>query len=275
MSQSLVMPRRACIVLGCLSLVVSACGGSEPTGSSRLSSRFFLAQELTENGIPRVPVGSSVPNLVFNEGTGVAAGAGCHTRQGGYEIVDDVLVLSDAFVLADASFGADDCNELLREQEDWYFEFLQSSPSIAIEGDSKVLEGEDIRIEYLDQRVAVSELDLWGPTWTIDTVVAGGLTSQAQQSVPATLTFDRENDVVVSTGCNTGTAVHAVTSQGLLVFYSYSVTEEACPDPPSAELEAAVLDVLSAMAPVQWEITVDRLSLWTGDVRLELVGSTG
>lgn len=261
------MTRRAYVFLGCLPLLACACA-DEPSDSG-LSNRTFLAQEVTENGSPRALVDGTTLRLNFYESPRVTASAGCNTLDGRYQLVDGT------FVLSNAAMTAIGCDTPRHEQDDWYFGFLASSPSIEIEGDSLVLAGEGTRIAYLDEETATPDLELAGPTWTVDTIIQGGLATHAQWPAPATLTFGSDGVAAVSTGCNTGTAEYRVTAAGQLVFDSFSVTEAGCPDEGSADLEAAVLDVLASQSPVAWEITVDRLSLRTGDVGLDLVGSTG
>jgi heat shock protein HslJ len=246
--------------------MASACD-DDPPGSDP-SNRTFLAQDVTENGSPRVLVDGTTLQLHFYESPRVTASAGCNTLDGRYSIADGAFVLSDA---ASTEIG---CDTPLHDQDDWYFGFLQSSPSIVVEGDSLVLDGDGTRIEYLDQEAATPDLELQGPTWTVDTIIEGESAFHAEWPTPATLTFGSDGVAAVFTGCNTGTADFRITAPGELVFDSFSVTEEGCTDPLTNDLEAAVLDVLSSQSTVEWEITVDRLSLRTGDVGLDLVGST-
>jgi heat shock protein HslJ len=261
------MPSRVYVFLGFLPLLGLACD-DEPA-SSELSHRSFVSQEITENGSPRPLVDSTVLRLDFRESPRVTASAGCNTLEGRYALADG------AFVLSDASTSVIGCDTPRHEQDDWYFAFLGSSPSLELGGDSLVLEDEGTRIVYLDEEAATPDLELVGPTWTVDTIIAGDVASHAEWPAPATLVFGSDGVADVATGCNTGTAEYRITTPGQLVFDSFSVTERGCPDQASAELEAAVLDVLAAAAPVDWEITVERLSLRTGDVGLDLVGSTG
>lgn len=254
------------LVVGLPVLVVLACE-PEPEPEASLDGRTFLSQSVTEDGAARELEAGTQLRLQFFENPRMSASAGCNSLSGRHAIEGGVLVLSDA---AQTTLG---CDPALSEQDDWYFGYLTSSPSIAIDDDTIVLEGSGVRIEYLDQEVATPDAELVGPTWTVDTVIEGDIAKHTDWPSPATLVFGADGVVEVSSGCNSGTGTYTV-SDGELTFADVGVSERGCDD-ITGELESAVLGVLNGPQPVTWEITVDRLSLRGADRGLDLVASNG
>lgn len=252
------------VVIG-LPLALALACGAEPTAPS-LDDRVFVSQSVTEDGTPRELVEGTRLRLDFYAGGRVAASAGCNSLDAPYEII------AGTFVLNEAAMTLIGCDPALHEQDEWYFGFLQSSPSIVVEGDTLVLDGDGTRIEYLDQEVASPDLPLAGPTWTVDTIIQGDVAQHGTWPDPATLEFGSDGTVDVFTGCNSGSGTYQVSGNELR-FESVAVTERACLDQATMQLETAVLGVVSGPQPVTWEITVDRLSLRGDDVGLGLVGS--
>jgi len=239
----------------------------EPAPQPSLADRTFLSESVTEDGAARPLVAGTALRLQFFEDPRVSASAGCNSLSGRYAIDDGVLVLSDG---GQTEIG---CDLELHDQDDWYFGFLSSSPSIVVGDDTVVLEGSGVRIEYLDQEVATPDAELVGPTWTVDTVIEGDFAMHTDWPSPATLVFGSDGVVEVNTGCNGGSGTYSV-ADGELTFADVSVTERGC-ESPTGELESSVLGLVFGPQPVTWEITVNRLSLRGADVGLDLVASDG
>ena len=117
-----------------------ACG---PEPESPLADRMFVARGITEDGAPRALVPTTELELEFSD-TEVVASAGCDALRGTYELDED------RFVVSDESKTMTPCSQDLHEQDEWYFAFLLSKPSFALDGHVLVLEGGGTRIEYLD-----------------------------------------------------------------------------------------------------------------------------
>lgn len=247
-------------------LALLACD-PEPEPEPSLEDRVYLSQAVTEDGAPRALVDGTQLRLQFFEHPRVSASAGCNTLGGRYSIAGDVFVLSDA---SETAIG---CDSVLSQQDDWYFGFLGSSPTIEVGDDTIVLEGSHVRIEYLDQEVATPDAELVGPTWTVDTVIEGDIAMHGVWPSPATLVFGSDGVVEVNTGCNGGTGTYSV-ADGELTFADVAVTERGC-DGVTGELESSVLALVLGPQPVTFEITVDHLSLRGTDVGLDLVASDG
>lgn len=244
----------ACLPLGCAGV-----------SAADLSGKTYLSQSVTEGGTPRDLVGTDALTLRFHERSRIGASAGCNSLDGRYAIEDDKLVVREA------GWTEIGCDPGLHEQEQWYFEFLQSSPAITVDGDALTLDGGGTIIGYLDQEVATPDLSLVGPLWTVETIIDGESAGAAQWPTPATLRFAEDTTVEVSTGCNGGTGTYAVDGNSL-TFSDVAVTERGCSDELTQMLEAGVLAVVFGPQPITWEITVDRLSLRGDPAGLDLRG---
>ncbi len=249
--------------------VVGLLCACDPGPSRReLEDRTFLSQSVTEGGAPHPLVGVDPLRLRFFEHPRVGASAGCNSLDARYAIE------GGRFVLRDVGWTEIGCEPEFLELEDWYFEFLQSSPAITVDGDTLVLDGDDTRIEYLDQEVATPDLDLVGPTWTVESIVEGDAVLFTAWPTPATIRFAPEGTVEVSTGCNSGVGTYTVDG-ATVTFADVAVTERGCTDDTSQQLESAVLAVVHGGQPVTWAVTVTRLSLRGDGTGLELVGTAG
>lgn len=249
-----------------LSMVLACLPKPTPPVAPTLQDRVFVSQSITDDGVPRELVEGTRLRLAFHEGSRLSASAGCNTLGASYRLEGAELVLEDAAV---TEIG---CDPALHAQDTWYFDFLGSRPTLALVGDALVLAGGDTRIEYLDQEVATPDVALAGPTWTVDTIIRGGAAMHANWADPATITFGEGNTFEVFTGCNSGSGTYRVQGDAI-TFEGLAVTERACLDEDVRELEEVVLAVLTGPQPVEWEITVDRLSLRGDGVGLELAAS--
>lgn len=245
-------------------MVVLACE-ADPAPSS-LDDREFVSQSVTEDDVARPLVPSTQLRLRFRAGE-VSGSAGCNSMTGSYSIDGGTFVMPQG---AQTLIG---CDAARHEQDDWYFGFMLSSPSIVVDGDTLVLEGDGTRIEYLDEEVATPDAGLTGVTWTVDTIIDSEVAQHADWPSPATLMFADDGTVEVSTGCNGGSGTYQVAGAEL-TFANVAVTERGC-DGDTGELERAVLGVIHGPQPVTWEITVDRLSLRGADFGLDLVAGGG
>lgn len=251
-------------------MLLFACDTEEKKSSSDsgLEDRVFVSQSVTEDGVALDLVENTQLSLRFYESPRVVASAGCNSMDANYEVEAGTFVVSNG---GTTEMG---CDPALHEQDDWYFGFLGSSPSITIDGDELVLDSGTTRIEYLDQEVATPDLELAGPTWTVDTIIEGDAASNMDWSDPATLMFGDDGTVEIFTGCNTGSATYEV-DEAEITFADLTVTEEGCNDDAAAQLETVVLEVLGGAQPVQWEVQVARLRLDGDGFGLGLLGSEG
>jgi heat shock protein HslJ len=242
-------------------LAVAACASLPAT---KLDNRVFLSTRVTEDGAPRALVDGTRLELRFMEDAHrVGARAGCNSMSGSYTIERGRLVVTGAI---QTLIG---CAQERLAQDEWYFGFLQSRPSIMVAGDTVVLDGGRTRIEYLDQEVATPDVSLTGRTWTVQAIIEKTAETTALWPEPATLVFGTNEVVTVDTGCNSGSGTYKV-SGNKLSFANVSLTERFC-EGETGQLERAVLGVIHGPQPVTWEITVDRLLLRGANAGLELV----
>lgn len=240
-------------------------GGGKKVDAPALEGRVFLAQKVTEGGAPRPLVEGTQLSLSFHEKSRIGAHAGCNSMGGGYAVEDGALVISNGAITEKACPG-------VLEQEGWYMGFLGKRPALTVDGDTLVLEGGGVRIEYLDRKIATPDLALVGPTWTVDTIVTKDFASHAAWPKPATLVFGADGSLQVEAGCNGGRGTYRVSGKEI-TFESVGLTEMACADPLANELETAVSRLFIGPQPVTFEITVDRLSLRGKDGGLDLMAS--
>jgi heat shock protein HslJ len=219
-----------------------------------LAERTFISQKVEEGGSPHDLVAGTELSLIFHENREIGAAAGCNSTGGIFHIVDNRLVIDE---MATTEMG---CDPSLHDQDSWYFGFLASSPTFAIEGDSLILDSGAIHIEFLDREVVQPDLDLVGPLWVVDTIIDGDSAINANWQAPATLLFGENGQVDVFSGCNKGGAPYQVNGSQI-VFGTLALTEIACPDDISQQLEDAVRAVFQEIQPVAWDIEADRLSL--------------
>lgn len=271
--------------LGCCAawILLLACSKPAPTGSAdgaskrtedppsteapppKLEGRVFLSQSVTEGGKPRALVDGTRLQLSFQEQANVSAQAGCNSLGGEYTVTGGKLVITRA-ALTELF-----CEQKQFEQDGWYSDFLESSPTIMVDGNVLVLEGKDTRLEYLDREEAIPFI---GRTWAVETIVEPGGTPHAKWPKPATLVFGADGRVVVDAGCNAIGSTYVVLGKEL-TFTSMVSTMVHCLDPLINEQETAVLRLIGSRQPMTWEIAGDRLSLRRGDVSLELVAAKG
>lgn len=231
-----------------------------------LQGRVFLAQKVTEGGKPRALVEGSGLMVSFHEGSRVSASAGCNSLSGRYALEGGALALAEATITEKA------CPNLM-DQEGWYMGLLGSKPTIAQDGDALVLEGGGTRIEYLDREKATPDVELVGPTWTVDTILTKEVASHAAWPQPATMVFGSDGSLKFFTGCNEGMGATYRVAGDEITFTGGGATKMLCEG--AIELENAVLGLLRGPQPVTWEITVDRLSLRGKDFGLDLKASKG
>lgn len=246
-------------------VLVVACGPGE--SSQSLHGRTFLSTAVAVDGSPRTLHGVQRLRLSFLDEGQVAAHAGCNHFGGSYEIMDGILMVDDA------STTIVGCSVDLHVQDSWYFGVLGADPTIAIDGGTVVLDGDGTQIEYLDEEVALPDLALVGPRWTVEAIIEGEVVTAGPWSRPPSMVFE-EGGVRLWTGCNGGTAGHALAGDRI-TFSHLELTLRSCSDPSVQQLESAVVGVLEDTQPVTWEITGSRLRLRGAEAGLELRGVAG
>jgi len=228
--------------------------GSDAGGADKLEHRVFVAQEITKKGqLVALEPGTQL-EIRIGESPHVGASAGCNSMDGEYAIENHRFLITSAHATEIA------CKASLADQDEWYFSFLASSPTLTIDGDSLVLEGDTLRLSYLDrENAAIPNLELAGPLWVVDTLIAGESASSSDWDPAATLEFKADGKLLVHTGCNSGEANYVV-SGSQISFDSVLLTEIDC-DEEQSSLKDCVTAALSPDENVQWSISENRLTL--------------
>ena len=182
----------------------------------------FHAQTATDDGEDHPFVEGTTLTLSFHEGGRVGASSGCNSLDGQYAIEEGLLVITNA---GRTEIG---CDLELDKQENWYFDFLQSSPALTLDENDLTLTGDTTVIEYLDKEIATPDRDLVGPVWTVDTVIDGDAAGSADWSEQATFVFSEDGDVEVTTGCNAGSGGYTLEGDSI-TFDEVGVTEGGLP----------------------------------------------
>lgn len=238
-------------------LVLAAC--SAVPGTS-LDGRSFLSTSVTTNGQPDALGPGTRIRLSFSGGQ-LSASAGCNTMGGTYTIADGQLRVAG---LSTTEMG---CDPDRHDQDAWLSAFLGASPAVTLTGNELVLAMPGGSIELLDREVADPDLPLVGPTWTVESIIAGEAVSSV--SVVATLTFLADGRMTFDSGCNSGGGRYSATGDALR-FSDLVTTDMAC-DGPAGEMEGHILQVLGAET-VSYRIDAGSLELLAGDVGLGLTG---
>lgn len=251
-------------------LVLSSCGGDDSSvdagdssgtaDTGALEGRQFLLQ--SETGFDLVE-GTTI-SLRFDDGQ-LSADAGCNSLSGPYQLDGDTLVLSSVQM---TEMG---CDPPRHAQDEAFISLLSSSPKLGMEGDTLILESADVRMEFLDSKVADPDRALSGTTWQLDGFIDGELTSSLPAGVDANLTLDAESEQITIDGpCNDiqialGADIAAeLPSEGELQMAGEIVrTVKSCGEEIDA-LEDQVVAVFSGSS-VEYAIDAASLTITSGD----------
>ena len=259
------MTRAPLVGLVTMVLLVAACGLQQrvdPEEPANVAGRTFLSIGVTDNGVARPLVAATQVRLEFRADGRLGASAGCNSMGGTYQL-DGARLRVEA-----GGMTAMGCDPALHEQDEWLAGFLAGTPAIAVAGDRIALSNGGVVIQLVDEEVARPDRPLRGTAWLVE----GVRTRDAAWSVPpggeASISIAEDGSVIVETGCNTGHAT-ATTDGDQLRFDGLALTRRACADPSVADLERAVLAVVTAPS-VRWSVDVDRLALDAGGAGLDL-----
>src|SRR5919107_5458286 len=131
------------------------------------------------------------------------------------------------------------CDAARHAQDEWLSTFLASGPVVTLAGSDLSLETEAVVVRLVDREVAEPDLNLVGPTWTVESIIEGGTASSVPQGLTATLELRPDGTFTVDAGCNRGGGSWKLQGAGV-EFTDIILTKMAC-DRPRGELEAAVM----------------------------------
>ena len=250
---------RAVLAIAILGTAIAGCSTAAPN----LAGREFLSVEVSEGGAPKALVAGTRISLRFDQ-RDLGANAGCNGLGGTYKIELGKLVYEPG---GQTLMG---CEPPLEAQDGWLFAFLDSDPIIVLTGNELRLTSGAISMRLLDREVAEPDLNISGPTWTVESIIVGDTVSSAPEGATATIVFKADGTVEVDAGCNRGSGTWRLQGAGLRV-ERLALTKMGCQG-PGAQLEGAVLNVLEAES-IQAQIDSNVLTLVGGNAGLQLRGS--
>lgn len=195
--------------------------------------------------------------LAFDDGN-LSFSAGCNSHSGSYSLCDGRICVSN---LASTNIG---CDAPRHDQDEWLAAFFTSSPALEHVGAQLTLSGDEATLEFIDREVADPDRPLSGPTWSIDTLIAGGAASSVPTEASPTVAFGGDGAFEVFTGCNTGNGTYSV-SGDTLALSTTAYTDAACGTEAGRSVEDHVTRVF-ASGQVRFEIDAARLTITRGDL---------
>ncbi|HZB41545.1 MAG TPA: META domain-containing protein [Ilumatobacter sp.] len=236
-------------------VTTASVGATAPSGelAVAIESREFVSSHV--EGYELVE-GSQI-RLTF--GDWLAASGGCNYLDFTWSLDGDRLVIPE--------WGTTDmaCEPAaLMDQDDWLLSFLTTGPTVALEGDTLTLTGDDAVITLLDDEVVDADRPLDGTTWALTDLINAPATAPAAGTEAPMINFAAA-EVDIDTGCNTGRATYDADA-GTLTIASIRLTRTACTDQDTTAREAAVLAVLEGTST--YEIEGDELTITNGDTGL-------
>jgi heat shock protein HslJ len=227
-----------------------------------LDGRTFVSTSVVEDGEDRPLVAGTEIRLSFTDGQ-IGAQAGCNIFGGPYRVEDGTLVVEGG---AMTEMG---CDEERSAQDEWLFALLGTRPRIELSQDELVLDADGTVIALLDREVAQPDLELVGPTWTVESIIVGDAVASVPAGATANITFADDGTVHVNTGCNGGGGNYTIDGDRLR-FFEVITTLRGC-DAAAVDVEAAMTEMLGA-GPT-YAIDANTLTLMAGDRGLVLRGA--
>lgn len=178
-------------------MLAGGCGdGASSGGEGELTGRTFLSESITESGQDRELVEGTRISLDFTADAQVAANAGCNHLFGEVTITSERLEVGQ---LGSTEMG---CDPQRQAQDEWFLEFLQSSPAWLLDGDRLTLSAGETEIVLLDREMADPDRPLEGTRWLVDTIISGELASSMPAGTEESAWFVVEGGrFTASSGC--------------------------------------------------------------------------
>ena len=249
---------RAGLAVVVLATALGACSAAAPA----VRDREFVSVAVRQGGAPKALVANTRIALRFSEAD-LGANAGCNGLGGTYRIELGRLLYERG---GQTLMG---CEPPLEAQDAWLVDFLDSDPTIVLAGNDLTLDNGAISIHLVDREVAEPDLNIVGPTWTVESIVDGDTASSVPAGATATLVFKDDGTFEVDAGCNRGGGTWSLEGAGIRV-KDIGLTKMAC-DGPRAALEGAVMQVLGAEL-LQARIDARVMTLSGGNAGLQLRG---
>jgi heat shock protein HslJ len=232
-----------------------------PAADDPLADRDFHVATVTGHELVD---GTSI-TLAFADGQ-VNVEAGCNHLFGSYSLDGTTLVVDD---LGGTEMG---CDQPLMDQDAWISAFLADRPTVELTGGEATALTAGATTLTLTRPTPEPPAELVGPTWTLDTILAGtgpeGTAASVPTGVTATITFEADGTYGVSAGCNSGSGTWAEAGAGIYQIDPPALTRRRCAD-EAMDVEGAVVAVLDG--EVSASLEADRLTLESDDAGLSFL----
>jgi heat shock protein HslJ len=198
-------------------------------------------------------------SLTFGKDGRLGASAGCNTLGASYRVEGEILTVADP---AQTAMG---CPQPAQAQDEWVLAFITSRPVVKLNGNELTLTEGDVVARFMDREVADPDRPLVGTTWVVTTILSSDIASSLPTGVRATLQFDKDGRVAVSTSCNSGGGGYVLDGTNIS-FGPIALTKVACGNAPM-EMERAVVATLAAD---HLTFEIDAASLWIKSTEIGL-----
>lgn len=178
------------------------------TPGDALDGRTFVSVSAQNGREPRHLVAGTSIQLRFALAN-LTAWAGCNTMSGAYHVDSGRLVLGP---VATTAMG---CPDNLRMQDDWLSSLITSMPTVEVEANDLVLASARTIVNLVDIRVALPNQPLKEITWGLTTIVHGDVAQSVPAGVMSTLLFEKDGQVRIDFGCNSGGGQYSVDGDAL------------------------------------------------------------
>lgn len=221
---------------------LSACGTSIPNAgrdpnSVDLVGRTFIGDDVKVDDSPQPLAQGTTLRVSFEKGT-VGASAGCNSMSGPATWDSGVLIV-DERMLSTTEMA---CSEPVMAQDTWLADLLTSKPRLIESTTTLTLTSDNTVVVLTDEESAVSDVDLTGTMWQLDSLATAGTVSSVPAGVESTVEFAADGGVVAFLGCNGGRGSYSVRGNHLVI-EPLATTKKACP-PPASDVESSVASLL-------------------------------
>jgi heat shock protein HslJ len=231
-----------------------------PPATPALAGRTFLSVGVTDGAAAKLLVAGTRIRLAFTE-MEITASAGCNTMGGSYRVDGPHLIVEQ---LATTDMG---CPAPLGAQDAWLATLLGAQPAFTVVGNDLALSSGSTVVMLRDRKVVEPDKPMVGPTWTVESIIAGDVVSSVPSGAAATLVFNADGTFTLFTGCNSGGGSWSAVTGGITVT-DVVTTKMACLG-AGGSLETAVLAVLRAGA-ISVAIDADTMTIEAGANGLQL-----
>ena len=249
--------------------MLSGCGTSSTGGATSPSAsgagligHTYVSSHARVGAAHSPLVAGSQLRLSFTA-VGISASAGCNTMSGAGGVSGGTLVLTGPLSQTEMA-----CSPGLMKQEQWWGDFLSSTPTVDVATHTITLAAGTGKVTMVDESTAVPDRPLEGTPWRLDGIVDGQTASSVPTGVTALVQFG--GGTLDVAGCNNYRATYTITGDALSISPLH-VTGDVHPCPTTGDaLDQMLQKVLHGT--VTYAIDGDRLTLSNGSAALTFQG---